>query len=321
MSTTLSFFPVTGDFQAVDDVLIQSTTITPPVDVVSALVNFTPRLPRGFQAFVSDLQVSTNTNNKQTITLIGAITGGTYALEFSGVWTATGIAPGASAGTVQTALRALSTIGSGNVNVTGPNGGPYDCEFVGALANQALPQMIADYSELTASSGSPGVRIVMLQPGSVSRVAPAAISIPVRQGRIWTNGRLCSINVNDSPGVDLLPNLPALGIDFDLIYDVTFSAVRFNGVDQTIAPYAFVAPTDTTSVCITDPLLDKLEYQSPIATTWYPGYDPSTTSFSRISAYSSGSQTVADPGYHWGDGPYTQSSDGSVSHIRSRRAG
>lgn len=314
MTATLSFFTVTGDFQAVDDVLIQSTDSTPDIDTVSALVNFTPRLPKGFQAFVDDYQVSTNTNNKQTITLIGAITGGTYALEFSGVWTATPIAPGATAATVQTVLRALSTIGAGNVNVTGPDGGPYAAEFVGALANQTLPQMLADYSELTTSSGSAGVRIVMLQPGSVSRVAPTAISIPARQGRIWTNGRLCSINVVDSPGVELVPNLLELGLGFDLIYDVTFTAVRFNGIDQTLAPYAFRAPTDTTSVCITDPALEKLAYQTPLATTWYPGYDPAPTA-SVLHLVASGGLSVpsSDTSYHWGDGPYTTTDDGHVA--------
>lgn len=312
MSTTLSYFTVSGDFQAVDDVMVQSTTSVPDIDSVSALVKFTPRLPQGFQAFIGDYQVSQNTNNKQTITLIGAITGGTYALEFAGVWTATPLAPGATATTVQTALRALSTIGSGNVNVTGPTGGPYAVEFVGALANQTLPQILADYSELTTSSGSAGVQVVMLQPGSVSRVAPTGISIPARQGRIWTNGRLCSINVVDSPGVELLPNLLALGLGSDLIYDVSFSAVRFNGIDQVIAPYAFAAPVDTTGVCITDPALEKLPYEPPIATTWYPGYDTSHVGGAVLHLVSPGVPS-SDTSYHWGDGPYTTTDDGHVA--------
>jgi len=306
MSTSLTFFPVSGDFQAVDDVLPQATTSAPRLDPVSALVTFTPRLPKGFHAFIADYQVSTNTNNKQTIALVGAITGGTYLLAFEGVWLSAGLAPGATAAAVQTALRALSTIGAGNVNVVGPNGGPYAVEFVGALANQTLPQFDVDYSQLTASSGSAGVSVVMLQPGSTSRVAPTAISIPVRQGRIWTNGRLCSVNVVDSVDVDLVPNLPALGIAFDLVYDVTFTAVRFNGVGQDFAPYAFTAPVDTTGICITGPALEKLPYQPPISSTWYPGYDPSTDIGSH------------NTGYHWGDGPYTQPSDGHVTHIRRR---
>lgn len=274
MSTSLTFFPVSGDFQAVDDVLPQAETSVPRVRPVSSLVTFTPRLPRGFMALVNDYQVSQNTNNKQTIRLVGAITGGLYALEFQGVWTDPGIAPGATSATVQTALRALSTIGAGNVNVTGPTGGPYEAEFVGALANQTLPQMLADYTELVASSGSAAVSVVMLEPGSTSRVAPAAIEIPPRQGRIWTNGRLCSIDVVDSPDVQLLPNLAALGIDFDLIYDVTFTATRFNGVGQFMAPFAFTAPVDTTGVCITDPDTELLPWERPVSSTWYPGWSP-----------------------------------------------
>lgn len=159
----------------------------------------------------------------------------------------------------------------------------------------------------------------MLNPGSTSRVAPSAVSIPARMGRIWTNGRLCSINVIDTPDVDLVPNLPALGLEFDLIYDVSFSAVRFNGTDQMLAPFAFRAPLDTTPVCITDPALDKLEYQPPIATTWYPGYDPTAQNISLISS-SGGTTVLAEPGYRWGDGPYTTTQDGNVSHVVRRTA-
>jgi hypothetical protein len=310
MSTTLSFFQVTGDYQAVDDVIPQSTTSTPDLDAVSALVTFTPRLPKGFQAFIADYQVSSNTNNKQTIQVIGAVTGGTYALSFQSVWT-TDIAPGISAATLQTTLRALSTIGAGNVNVTGPTGGPYDVEFVGALANQTLPQMLADWDQLEVSSGAPAVSVVMLQPGSTSRIAPTALSFPPRVGRIWTNGRLCSINVADSVGVDLVPNLPALGMDFDLIYDVTYSAVRFNGVNQVIAPFAFKAPVDTTAVCITDPALDRLPYEVPLRGTWYPGWDPT------IDPSGSGGGVFGDP---WSvGGPLWQiwsSHDPAIVHLR-----
>ncbi|BAD56380.1 hypothetical protein [Nocardia farcinica] len=59
-----------------------------------------------------------------TVTLPAGTTGGTFTLSFGGQ-TTTGIAYDATAATVQSALEALSTVGTGNATVTGPTGGPY----------------------------------------------------------------------------------------------------------------------------------------------------------------------------------------------------
>jgi hypothetical protein len=272
----LVFFNVSGDYQSADDPLPQSTTSAPNMEPVTGLVTFTPRVPKGFSAFVANYQISQNSSSQQIITLIGAITGGTFALEFSGVWT-TPIAAGASATTVQGILQALSTIGTGNVTVTGANGGPWTALFTGALANMQQPQMTPDPTNLTTSSGEAAVTVDELVPGATSRVGPAAIPLPPRAGRIWTTGQLCSINATDSPGVELLSDMPELGITFGLIYDVTFDAVSYNDAIRGLAPFAFTAPTDNTPVCITDPALTKLPWQPPIQTQWYPGWTPTAT--------------------------------------------
>ncbi|MDR3710261.1 MAG: carboxypeptidase regulatory-like domain-containing protein [Capsulimonadaceae bacterium] len=60
------------------------------------------------------------------------VTGGTYTLTFGGQTTGA-IAYNATAATVQTALAALSTIGTGNVAVTGNAGGPYTITFPNSL--------------------------------------------------------------------------------------------------------------------------------------------------------------------------------------------
>ncbi|MGW4119889.1 hypothetical protein [Nocardia sp. NPDC004711] len=62
--------------------------------------------------------------SKFTVTIGGSPTGGTFPLTFNGQ-TASGIAYNATAAAVQTALEALSSIGAGNVTVTGSAGGPY----------------------------------------------------------------------------------------------------------------------------------------------------------------------------------------------------
>jgi hypothetical protein len=276
MSTALTFFNVSGDYQSTDDPLPQSTASTPWMGPIQALVAFTPRVPRGFTAFVDDFEISQDTNNQQTVQLIGAINGGTWGLNFGGVWINPYIAPSATAAQVQTALAALSSIGAGNVQVSGPAGGPYAIEMVGALANSPQPQLLADASNLTVSSGAANISMEMLNAGSASRVAPAAIGIPVRAGRIWTTGQLCAINQADSPNVELVSNIPEFGLAFDLIYDVTFTQVTYNGVNQNLAPFAFTAPVDATPICLTDPATVLLPYQPPLQSTWFPGWVPTT---------------------------------------------
>jgi NHL repeat len=53
------------------------------------------------------------------------------------------LSPAASAATIQAALEGLTTIGAGNVSVTGPNGGPWAVEFTGRFAGADVPQLVA----------------------------------------------------------------------------------------------------------------------------------------------------------------------------------
>jgi uncharacterized phage protein gp47/JayE len=104
---------------------------------------------------------ATGTNEVQTVTRTS--TGGTYKLSFRGVSTGNldATASGTAAG-VQTALRALSTIGGTNVNVSGSNGGPYTVTFVGELAGSNVPALVVDAAlatggTVTVATTTPGV--------------------------------------------------------------------------------------------------------------------------------------------------------------------
>lgn len=98
------------------------------------------QLAQGSYAKGQVLGEMTGTNELQTITITGSPTGGTVTVTFGGQTTAA-IPYNANAAQVQAALEALSTIGGGNVNVTGgPGPGtPFRVEFVNTLggANQA----------------------------------------------------------------------------------------------------------------------------------------------------------------------------------------
>ncbi len=65
---------------------------------------------------------------------------------------------GANAGSVQSALEGMSTIGPNNVAVTGTAGGPYSIEFIGRLARTAMPLLSVDSSALTPPSATASVK-------------------------------------------------------------------------------------------------------------------------------------------------------------------
>jgi DNA-binding beta-propeller fold protein YncE len=66
----------------------------------------------------------------------------------------------ASAEVVQSALQALSTLGAGNVEVTGEAGGPYTVAFTGARGHANVPQISADSSALTPSGASASLETI-----------------------------------------------------------------------------------------------------------------------------------------------------------------
>lgn len=94
----------------------------------------------------------TGTADEQTVTISGGPTGGTFTLTFNGQTTA-GIAYDAAASAVQTALQALSSIGSGNATVSG-TAGSWVVTFAGALAPGYQPLMTADGSGLTGGTNA-----------------------------------------------------------------------------------------------------------------------------------------------------------------------
>jgi hypothetical protein len=79
---------------------------------------------------------TTPTNNAKWNVTVGAASAGTFVLTFNGQSTAA-IAFGATAAAVAAALGAISTVGTGNVSVTGPAPN-WAVQFIGALSTTTL---------------------------------------------------------------------------------------------------------------------------------------------------------------------------------------
>jgi len=96
-------------------------------------------------------------NEVQRVTLTD-VSGGTYTLTL-GASTTAAITWNAASSAVQSALQLISTIGSGNVTVTGSAGGPYTATFGNDLKATPLAQMTSDSSGLTG----PGATITLTE--------------------------------------------------------------------------------------------------------------------------------------------------------------
>jgi hypothetical protein len=94
------------------------------------------------------------TDEQQTITINA--TGGTFRVTFGGQQTPA-LAWNVSAADLQAALEALSTIGFGNILVTGPVAGVYTLTFRDALGSQNVAQVTTDATGLTGGAGTAAV--------------------------------------------------------------------------------------------------------------------------------------------------------------------
>lgn len=100
----------------------------------------------------------------QTVTLTGTPGGGTWTFTFRGQ-TTTGIAYNATNATVEDAIELLSTVGAGNVRVTGSAGGPWTITFINDLGNQNVDAATVSGASLTGGT-TPAAGIAQTTAGS-----------------------------------------------------------------------------------------------------------------------------------------------------------
>lgn len=143
--------PYTDLQQAIDDAVADSIALNQQVLLIVVggpwIGNFT--IPADANVRMLGIQF----NAQQLVTIVNETatpTGGTFTLAFTdpntgATDTTAAIAANATAAAVQTELEALTTIGAGNVAVTGPAGGPYTVDFgVGAYAGVVVPLLVPE---------------------------------------------------------------------------------------------------------------------------------------------------------------------------------
>jgi hypothetical protein len=126
----------------------------------------------------------TNVADVQTLTITGTPTGGTFTMGFGGVITAP-IAFNAAASAVQTALQALSTIGSGNITCTGGPlpGTPVVCTFAGTKTPGYQPPLVTNGAGGLTGGTTPTSAVAHTTPGKPTDTIVLQPGIPYRWGR------------------------------------------------------------------------------------------------------------------------------------------
>ncbi|MGW5147540.1 hypothetical protein [Rhodococcus koreensis] len=140
-------------FKATQHIRVLRTTVPPPAVEEGCCPLILPSPYYGATAIdeapAQPACDAVGTNEEQRIDL-GAATSGAITLSFKGSAPSASIAHNAAATAVQTALEALSTIGEGNVTVTGAE--PWDVEFVGALGESKQPLLDGVATGLTGGT-------------------------------------------------------------------------------------------------------------------------------------------------------------------------
>lgn len=136
------------------------------------------------------------TNEKVTLTQGGSgLT--SFTLTFGGQTTAS-IPQAATAAQVQAALEALSTIGVGNVSVTGSAGGPYTVTFIGTLGGTDVGNVTT-----TPTGGTGTVTPAVATAGNLTTVALTTVACDTEGEVVASSGTLTQADNTFAAGTEI----------------------------------------------------------------------------------------------------------------------
>ena len=144
----------------------------------TVLANKVAYSPKPMGVTIDWTTISANQGRNTIGTISVDATGGTFTLSYGGQ-TTSAIAEAATAATVQAALQALSTIGVGNIAVTGSAGGPWTYEFVEDLRHAVTTAVTGNGASLTG--GTTVVTITAVQAGAADAILtlPGGVTVPI----------------------------------------------------------------------------------------------------------------------------------------------
>lgn len=211
LATGLTCISVSDGLYQAMEIELESVLPTRDVDRLIPQLNVSGLIGTRAMDVRTMTQSRASRNEVQQVTIATDPVGGAFTLSFLGQTTGT-LAYNATAGDVQTALLALSTIGAGGVQVSGQSGGPWLVSFTGSLAASDQPMMTGNASGLTLSSSAAVTTIQVTTPTGPNWWTNAE---NWSLGHVPTAGEVATFENTSVPckyGIDGVPAFEALDI-------------------------------------------------------------------------------------------------------------
>lgn len=256
----LTYFTVTGKYYDVEAPSTSGSSNAPQFLVVSAFVEFTPRLKPGDVEYISNLDLG-GTIAAPNVSVAGSTTGGTFAAG-TYYWVVTATNANGETGKSNEVNAALTGSTSSATlswpQIDGATG--YKIYRGTSTTNENhLITTIGSGSTLTyLDTGTVGSAATPPASNTAEWSANTALAIAPVQARIYL-GELQTIDQANTPNIQLLANSAVLGLS-TLIYDVSFTNVVYASAAQVLSNFAFTAPTTSTTIDLGDPTLTRLAY-------------------------------------------------------------
>lgn len=257
----LTYFTVTGNFYDVEAPSTSGSTNVPTFTIISAFVEFTPRLAPGTLEYISNLDLGFTLAAPSGLAVTGSTTGGTLA---AGAHFYVITATDSNGETTRSNEASVSTTGSTSSaaltwnSVDGATGYKIYRGTTTTNENVLVTTIGSGTTTTYTDTGGAGTSASPPSTNTAEASGNTALAIAPVQARIY-NGQLQTIDQADTPNIQLLANSSILGLS-SLIYDVAFTDVIYASQAQTLTNFAFTAPTTATTIDLGDPTLTRLPY-------------------------------------------------------------
>jgi hypothetical protein len=257
----LTRFPVIGEWYDVEAPSTSGSSNQVQFLVVSAFVEFTPRLKPGDVEYITNLDLGVTIAPPAGLAVTASGTGGTLAAG-GHFWVVTAIdANGETSKSTEVNATTTGSTSSAVLTWSAVNGATGYKVYRGTSTTNENILVATLGNVLTyTDTGSSGTSASPPATNTAELSGNTALAIAPVQARIY-EGQLQTIDQADTPNIQLLANSTILGLAPDgLIYDVAFTNVVYAGNAQVLSNFAFTAPTTSTTIDLGDPNLVRLEY-------------------------------------------------------------
>lgn len=254
----LTFFTVTGQWWDVESPNTSGSTNQPQFLVVSAFVEFTPRLAPGDMEYITNLDLGFTLTPPSALTAAPSTTGGTFAAG-TYFWVVTAV--NANGETIKSnEVQAVLTGSTSSVALTwnAVDGATGYNVYRGTSTTNENKLITTATTNTYTDTGSAGTTATLPTSNTAERSANTSLVLAPILARIY-NGELQTIDQANTPNIQLVANSTVLGLT-SLIYDVAFTNVVYASANQVLKNFAFTAPTTAVTVDLTDPTFTRLPY-------------------------------------------------------------